>query len=139
MFDWKDSLLLRDQLTEEERLIQDAVQRMASWNNTSCHGIFIIYMYDEKNVSDSFFVNRILAANRNEVFDKEIMTELGSQGFLAGPYFERLQLRWRGLRSLWTYRQCHWYVLTHLCLNRRSHILAYYIHIYIYIHTYIHT
>lgn len=24
MFDWKDSLLLRDQLTEEERLIQDA-------------------------------------------------------------------------------------------------------------------
>ena len=32
----------------------------------------------------SFHVDRILAANRNEVFDKEIMRELGSQGFL-GP------------------------------------------------------
>eukprot|EP01035_Chromulina_nebulosa_P028295 gene28294-37342_t len=62
VFDWKDSLLLRDQLTEEERLIQDAANGFV----------------------EQHLMPRILAANRNEVFDKEIMTELGSQGFL-GP------------------------------------------------------
>ncbi len=76
-------LLLRDQLTEEERLIQDAANGFVEQHLMPRY-IYYIYMYNEKNVIDSFLVNRILAANRNEVFDKEIMTELGSQGFL-GP------------------------------------------------------
>ncbi|CAG0894945.1 unnamed protein product [Darwinula stevensoni] len=61
-FDWKDALNFESQLTEEEKLIRD-----------SCRS----YCQDK-------LMPRILMANRNEVFHKEIVTEMGELGLL-GP------------------------------------------------------
>jgi glutaryl-CoA dehydrogenase len=61
-FVWNDPLLLRDQLSEEERMIADSA-------NAYCQ---------EK------LMPRVLTANRNERFDREIMSELGELGLL-GP------------------------------------------------------
>lgn len=60
-FKWEDPFLLNDQLTEDERLIQ-----------SSAH-----------DFCQSRLMPRILEANRNETFDRTIMTELGEQGFLG--------------------------------------------------------
>ena len=60
-FKWDDPLLFNDQLTEEERMIRDTARR---------------YCQDK-------LMPRILEANRNEVFHREIMTEMGALGFLG--------------------------------------------------------
>jgi glutaryl-CoA dehydrogenase len=60
-FKWDDALLLEDQLTEEERAIRDAAHEYCQ----------------EK------LFPRVLMANRNEHFDREIMNEFGDMGFLG--------------------------------------------------------
>jgi glutaryl-CoA dehydrogenase len=61
-FQWDDPFLLEDQLNEEERLVRDTARD---------------YAQDK-------LMDRILMANRNEVFDPEIMNEMGELGLL-GP------------------------------------------------------
>ncbi len=60
-FNWEDPFLLEEQLTEEERLIRDSARD---------------YCQDKLQT-------RILEANRHEVFDRDIMTELGEMGLLG--------------------------------------------------------
>lgn len=60
-FQWDDPLLLEEQLTEEERMIRDAA----------------------RDYAQSKLMPRILEANRQERFDREIMTEYGDMGFLG--------------------------------------------------------
>ncbi len=60
-FKWDDALLLEDQLTEEERAIRDAA-----------------HDYCQEKLFP-----RVLMANRNEHFDREIMNEFGEMGFLG--------------------------------------------------------
>ena len=60
-FDWADPMLFNEQLTEEERLIR----------NTA------------RDFSHEKLMPRVLEANRNEVFDREIMNEFGELGFLG--------------------------------------------------------
>jgi glutaryl-CoA dehydrogenase len=60
-FKWDDALLLDDQLTEEERAIRDAA-----------------HAYCQEKLFP-----RVLMANRNEHFDREIMNEFGEMGFLG--------------------------------------------------------
>ncbi len=59
---WDDPFLIEDQLTEEERLIRDTARA---------------YAQDK-------LMPRVVEANRKEIFDPEIMTELGALGLL-GP------------------------------------------------------
>ena len=61
-FDCKDPLLLEGQLSEDERMIRDAAH----------------------DYCQSKLMTRVLEANRHEVFDREIMNEMGALGFL-GP------------------------------------------------------
>ncbi|XP_055949162.1 glutaryl-CoA dehydrogenase, mitochondrial-like [Argiope bruennichi] len=61
-FDWKDALSLQSKLTEEEIMIAEQF----------------------KSYCQEKLMPRILMANRNEVFDKEIMKEMGAVGVL-GP------------------------------------------------------
>ncbi len=60
-FKWDDPLLFNDQLTDEERMIRDTARR---------------YCQDK-------LMPRILEANRQEVFHREIMTEMGAMGLLG--------------------------------------------------------
>ncbi len=60
-FAWQDPLLFNDQLTGDERMIRDVAEDYAQ----------------EK------LLPRIRKAYRDEVFDRDIMTELGSLGFLG--------------------------------------------------------
>lgn len=60
-FKWDDPLLFNDQLTDEERMIHDTARR---------------YCQDK-------LMPRILEANRQEVFHREIMTEMGAMGLLG--------------------------------------------------------
>ncbi|XP_062509341.1 glutaryl-CoA dehydrogenase, mitochondrial-like [Corticium candelabrum] len=60
-FDWRDPLSLECRLTEEEVLVRDQVRQ-----------------YCEEKLSP-----RILQANRDEYFHKEIMSEMGELGFLG--------------------------------------------------------
>ena len=60
-FNWQDPLSLTDLLSEEERLVQ----------NTA-------FDYCQNKL-----MPRILLANRNEYFDREIMYELGKLGLLG--------------------------------------------------------
>ena len=60
-FQWEDPLLLEEQLSEEERLVRDSARA---------------YCQDK-------LMPRVLEANRNEVFHREIMTEMGELGFLG--------------------------------------------------------
>jgi len=61
VFSWEDPLLLDDQLSEEERLIRDAA-----------------YDYCQEQL-----LPRVIEANRHEIFDREIMNEMGELGFLG--------------------------------------------------------
>ena len=61
VFDWQDPMFLDQQLSDEERLIRDAARD---------------YCQDK-------LMPRIKEANRHEVFDREIMTELGELGLLG--------------------------------------------------------
>jgi glutaryl-CoA dehydrogenase len=60
-FKWDDPFLLNDQLSDEERMIRDTARK---------------YCQDK-------LMPRILEANRNETFDRTIMDEMGSLGFLG--------------------------------------------------------
>lgn len=60
-FNWEDPFLLNAQLSEEERLIQSSAHEFCQ----------------------SKLMPRILEANRQEVFDRDIMTELGDVGLLG--------------------------------------------------------
>lgn len=60
-FKWDDPFLFNDQLTDEERMIRDVARK---------------YCQDK-------LMPRVLEANRNEVFHREIMTEMGGMGFLG--------------------------------------------------------
>ena len=60
-FQWDDPFLLEDQLSEEERLVRDTAHD---------------YAQDR-------LMSRIIEANRNETFDREIVNELGELGLLG--------------------------------------------------------
>lgn len=60
-FDWKDALCLDSQLTEEEIMIRDS---------------FRAYCQEK-------LMPRILQANRQEVFDRKVMSEMGELGVLG--------------------------------------------------------
>ena len=60
-FQWQDPLIFEEQLTEEERLIRDSTREFC-----------------QEKLS-----LRILEANRNEHFDREILNEMGSIGMLG--------------------------------------------------------
>lgn len=60
-FDWTDALRLSDQLTEEETMIYDSAKS---------------YCQDK-------LMPRVLEANRNETFDREILREMGELGLLG--------------------------------------------------------
>src|SRR5947207_7004786 len=60
-FDWADPLLIEDMLSEEERLIRDSARAYCQ----------------EK------LMPRVLTADREERFDREIMNEMGGLGFLG--------------------------------------------------------
>jgi glutaryl-CoA dehydrogenase len=60
-FDWQDPFLLRDQLTDDERAVQDAAHQ---------------FCQDKLQT-------RVLMAARHEKFDREIMNEAGAMGFLG--------------------------------------------------------
>jgi glutaryl-CoA dehydrogenase len=60
-FDWADPLLLEDELAEDERLARDSARAYCQ----------------EK------LMPRVLTANREERFDREIMNEMGELGFLG--------------------------------------------------------
>ena len=61
VFDWADPLLAEDMLGEEERLARDSARA---------------YCQDK-------LLPRVLTANREERFDREIMNEMGELGFLG--------------------------------------------------------
>jgi len=60
-FDWKDPMFLEQQLSDEERLIRDAA-----------------YDYCQDRL-----MPRVKQANRDEIFDREIMNEFGELGLLG--------------------------------------------------------
>ncbi|MGN8199730.1 acyl-CoA dehydrogenase [Salinisphaera sp. RV14] len=60
-FAWSDPLLLEGQLSEDERMIRDAVH----------------------DYCQNSLMPRVLEANRHEIFHREIMTEMGSLGMLG--------------------------------------------------------
>lgn len=61
VFQWDDPFLLEDQLSEEERLVRDTARD---------------YAQDK-------LMPRIIEANRHEIFDREIVNELGELGLLG--------------------------------------------------------
>jgi len=65
IFDWRDPLLLEDELSDEERMVRDTARD-----------------YCQEKLQP-----RILEANRNEHFDPAIMREMGELGLL-GPTIE---------------------------------------------------
>ncbi len=66
-FNWQDPLLLDSLLSEEERMIRDSA-----------------HQYCQEKL-----MPRVLEANRNEVFDVEIMKELGELGLLGATIEEK--------------------------------------------------
>ncbi|MGF1543360.1 MAG: acyl-CoA dehydrogenase [Parvularculaceae bacterium] len=65
-FNWEDPLLLNEQLSDEERLVRDAARAYC----------------------DDKLMPRVISANREGRFDREIMTELGAQGLLGATVAE---------------------------------------------------
>jgi|TARA_R110000824_G_scaffold366730_3_gene555757 glutaryl-CoA dehydrogenase len=66
-FNWEDPLLLEGQLSEDERMVRDSVRAFA----------------------DSRLMTRVKEANRNEIFHREIMNEMGEQGMLGSTLPEK--------------------------------------------------
>ena len=60
-FDWSDPFLLESQLSDDERMIRDSAREYA----------------------ETQLMPRILEANRQERFDREIMNEMGARGLLG--------------------------------------------------------
>ena len=69
-FQWMDALNLRDQLTEEELMVQETATSFCQ----------------EK------LMPRILLANRNESFDRKIMQEMGELGLLGPTVFKKNEI-----------------------------------------------
>ncbi|MEM9285506.1 MAG: acyl-CoA dehydrogenase [Pseudomonadota bacterium] len=67
-FDWADPFSLETQLIDDERAIRDAARA---------------YCQDK-------LMPRVISANREERFDREILHEMGAQGFLGAMLEERL-------------------------------------------------
>jgi glutaryl-CoA dehydrogenase len=67
-FVWEDPFLLDEQLSEEERMVRDAARD---------------YAQDRLG-------SRVLMANRNETFEREIMSEMGALGLLGPTIPEEL-------------------------------------------------
>ncbi len=65
-FDWQDPLFLDGLLTDEEKLIRDAARGYAQTK----------------------LMPRVIEANREEKFDRAIMTEMGAQGLLGATISE---------------------------------------------------
>ena len=65
-FDWQDPLSLDAQLSDEERMVRDAARGYAQGK----------------------LLPRVVSANREERFDREIMNELGAQGLLGATVAE---------------------------------------------------
>jgi glutaryl-CoA dehydrogenase len=61
VFDWADPLFVEEMLSEDERLVRDSARAYCQ----------------EK------LMPRVLTANREERFDREIMNEMGELGFLG--------------------------------------------------------
>ena len=66
-FDWQDPMFLEHQLNDEERMVRDAARE---------------YCQDR-------LMPRVKMANRNEVFDREIMNEFGELGLLGATIPEK--------------------------------------------------
>ena len=66
-FSWEDPFLLSEQLTEEERLVESSARDFAQ----------------------DKLMSRVLMANRDETFDREIMNEFGSLGMLGSTLPEK--------------------------------------------------
>ncbi len=66
-FSWEDPFLLSEQLTEEERLIESSSREFAQ----------------------DRLMSRVLQANREEIFHREIMNEFGSHGMLGSTLPEK--------------------------------------------------
>jgi glutaryl-CoA dehydrogenase len=66
-FQWADPFLLEQQLSDDERMVMEAARAYC----------------------DDKLMPRILMANRNETFDREIMTEMGALGFLGSTLPEK--------------------------------------------------
>ena len=66
-FSWEDPFLLTEQLTEEERLVESSARDFAQ----------------------DRLMSRVLMANRDETFDREIMNEFGSLGMLGSTLPEK--------------------------------------------------
>ena len=66
-FSWEDPFLLTEQLTEEERLVESSARDFAQ----------------------DKLMSRVLMANREETFDREIMNEFGSLGMLGSTLPEK--------------------------------------------------
>ena len=66
-FSWEDPFLLTEQLTEEERLVESSA----------------------RNFAQDKLMSRVLMANRDETFDREIMNEFGSLGMLGSTLPEK--------------------------------------------------
>ena len=60
-FNWQDPLLLEENLSEDERIVMDSA----------------------RNYCQEKLMPRVLMANRNETFDREIMSEMGELGLLG--------------------------------------------------------
>lgn len=60
-FNWEDPFLLEDQLSEEERLVKDTA----------------------RDYCQEKLMPRVLEANRHEIFDRDIFTEMGELGLLG--------------------------------------------------------
>jgi len=60
-FQWEDPLLFEEQLSNDERLIRNTAREYAQQH----------------------LMPRVIEANRQERFDREIMNELGERGFLG--------------------------------------------------------
>ena len=66
-FNWADPFNLDEQLSEEERAVRDSVREFAQ----------------------DRLMSRVLEANRNEHFDRDIMTEMGEIGILGSTLSEK--------------------------------------------------
>jgi glutaryl-CoA dehydrogenase len=66
-FDWSDALLLEEQLHDDERLVRDTAREYAQQE----------------------LMTRVLMANREERFDREILREMGALGLLGSTLPER--------------------------------------------------
>ena len=67
IFDWADPMFFNDQLNEEERLIRDTA----------------------RDYCQEKLIPRVLEANRNEKYDREIMNEFAEMGFLGATIPEK--------------------------------------------------